>query len=196
MACGLYAGTDRGERKPDFKEETPMKSLALILATALICMFCFVPRVGVKGAAQETPEEQVQPSGAISGTPTPTGAAQETSEEQVQPLTTAQPAVGELRGPIWISVATTAKPLQSIKVVAPGAGNITVTVTGTVVYEHTQETQGDYCLQLSKTQAMLGDAYPTRDRIQRFAPTSQPTSPRRCPSSGRASNTRLSEPGP
>jgi len=66
-------------------------------------------------------------------------------------LAAAQAAVSEVRGPIWISVPSSAGALQSIQVKAPANGNLMVTVTGTLVYEHTQGTQGDYCLQLSQT---------------------------------------------
>jgi hypothetical protein len=72
----------------------------------------------------------------------------------------AQAAVGEVRGPIWILVPTSAKPLQSIRVKAPATGNITVTVTGTVNYQHTLGTQGYYCLQLSQTSGYIGGCTP------------------------------------
>jgi hypothetical protein len=103
---------------PKFKEETPMKSPAVVLATTLILMCSFTT------------------------------------------LAKAQAAVGEVRGPIWISVPASAEPMQSIQVKAPAAGNITVTVTGTVVYEHTLGTEGSYCLQLSQTSGNVGGCVP------------------------------------
>ncbi len=72
----------------------------------------------------------------------------------------AQAAVREVRGPIWIPISAFAGPLQSIQVKAPATGNITVTVTGTVVYEHTFGSQGFYCLQLSKTSGYTGGCVP------------------------------------
>ncbi len=69
-------------------------------------------------------------------------------------------AVGEVRGPIWISLSTSAAPLQQIEVKAPATGNMTVTVTGTLVYEHTQGTAGSYCLQLSQTSGNTGGCVP------------------------------------
>jgi hypothetical protein len=69
-------------------------------------------------------------------------------------------AVREVRGPIWIRVQTSAGPMQSIHVKAPATGNITVTVTGTVVYEHTLGTEGYYCLQLSQTSGYIGGCIP------------------------------------
>jgi hypothetical protein len=75
-------------------------------------------------------------------------------------LAGAQAASREVRGPIWISVPTSPSKLQSIQVKAPETGNLTITVTGTVVYEHTQGTQGDYCLQLSQTAGNVGGCVP------------------------------------
>ncbi len=69
-------------------------------------------------------------------------------------------AVLEVRGPIWRSVPTAATSLQTIQVKAPANGNMTVTVTGTVVYEHTAGTQGNYCLQLSQTAGYVGGCIP------------------------------------
>ena len=66
-------------------------------------------------------------------------------------LALGQAAVREVRGPIWISMPGSAGALQSITVKAPANGNITLTVTGTVVYEHNLGTEGIYCLQLSQT---------------------------------------------
>jgi hypothetical protein len=50
--------------------------------------------------------------------------------------------------------------LQSIEVKAPESGNLTITVTGTVVYEHTEGTAGNYCLQLSETSGNVGGCVP------------------------------------
>jgi|SRR5208283_3803916 len=72
----------------------------------------------------------------------------------------AQDAVREVRGPIWINVPTSATVLQSIKVKAPASGNITITVTGTMVYEHTLGNEGEYCLQLSTTPRNTGGCGP------------------------------------
>ena len=69
-------------------------------------------------------------------------------------------AVREVRGPIWTFVPTSAAPLQSIAVKAPANGNIIVTVTGTMVYEHLLGTQGNYCLQLSTTASFVGGCVP------------------------------------
>jgi len=72
----------------------------------------------------------------------------------------AQAASREVRGPIWISVPTSATDLQKIQVKAPATGNLTITVTGTVVYEHTEGTAGNYCLQLSETAGNVGGCVP------------------------------------
>jgi hypothetical protein len=69
-------------------------------------------------------------------------------------------AVREVRGPIWITVPIAAAALQSIQVKAPETGNLTITMTGTVVYEHTEGTEGDYCLQLSEKAAYTGGCVP------------------------------------
>ena len=69
-------------------------------------------------------------------------------------------AVREVRGPIWTFVPTSAAPLQSIEVKAPANGNIIVTVTGTMVYEHLLGTPGNYCLQLSTTPGWVGGCVP------------------------------------
>jgi hypothetical protein len=69
-------------------------------------------------------------------------------------------AVSQVRGPIWISVPTSAAPLQSIKVKAPAAGNVIVTVTGSINYEHTLGTEGVYCLALSETSGNIGGCIP------------------------------------
>jgi hypothetical protein len=69
-------------------------------------------------------------------------------------------AVREVRGPIWTLVPTSAAPLQSIEVKAPANGNIIVTVTGTMVYEHLLGTEGNYCLQLSTTSGFVGGCVP------------------------------------
>ena len=76
------------------------------------------------------------------------------------PQAQAQAAVAQVKGPIWISVPGSPAPLQSIQVKAPAAGNITVTVTGTVNYQHTLGTQGYYCLQLSETSGYIGGCIP------------------------------------
>jgi hypothetical protein len=75
-------------------------------------------------------------------------------------LAAAQAAVREVRGPIWVSVPSSAAGLQSITVKAPANGNLTITVTGTVVYEHTLDTEGAYCLQLSPTRSNVGGCVP------------------------------------
>jgi hypothetical protein len=74
----------------------------------------------------------------------------------------AQAATREVRGPIWISVPASAHALQAIQVKAPAAGNltITITVTGTLVYEHTLGTEGSYCLQLSQISGNVGGCVP------------------------------------
>lgn len=72
----------------------------------------------------------------------------------------AQAATREVRGPIWISVPASAHALQAIQVKAPAAGNLTITVTGTLVYEHTLGTEGSYCLQLSQISGNVGGCVP------------------------------------
>jgi len=69
-------------------------------------------------------------------------------------------AVRQVRGPIWISVPTSAAALQSIEVKAPATGSIVVTVTGTVDYSHTLGTQGFYCVDLSATSGDIGGCIP------------------------------------
>jgi hypothetical protein len=69
-------------------------------------------------------------------------------------------AVREVRGPTWISVTSSATVLQSIQVKAPANGNITVTVTGTFVYEHTIGNQGSYCLELWNKPDAVGGCTP------------------------------------
>ena len=69
-------------------------------------------------------------------------------------------AVREVRGPIWTFVPTSAAPLQSIQAKAPANGNMTVTVTGTMNYEHLLGTQGNYCLQLSTISGYVGGCVP------------------------------------
>jgi hypothetical protein len=101
-----------------FKEKTPMKFRAIVLATTLILTGSFATLAGAQAASRE------------------------------------------VRGPIWISVPTSAKPLQSIQVKAPETGNLTITVTGTVVYEHTLGTEGNYCLQLSTASGNVGGCVP------------------------------------
>lgn len=69
-------------------------------------------------------------------------------------------AVREVRGPTWISVPTSTAVLQSIQVKAPENGYITVTVTGTLVYEHTIGNQGAYCLELWNKPNTVGGCTP------------------------------------
>ena len=71
-----------------------------------------------------------------------------------------QAAVRQVRGPIWISVPASAGSLQTIQVKAPANGNLIVTVTGTMVYEHTLGTQGFYCVSLSQTASDVGGCVP------------------------------------
>lgn len=66
----------------------------------------------------------------------------------------------EIMGPIWIPVTTSASALQSIQIKAPANGNLIITVTGTVNYEHAQGTAGNYCLQLSATAGNVGGCVP------------------------------------
>lgn len=75
-------------------------------------------------------------------------------------LAAAQAAVKEVRGPIYIAMPASAGAMQSIQVKAPAKGNLTITVTGTVIYEHTQGAEGIYCLQLSKTSRDVGGCVP------------------------------------
>jgi len=71
-----------------------------------------------------------------------------------------QAAVREVRGPIWISMPATAGALQSITVKPSASGNLTLTVTGSVVWEHNSGTQGSYCLQVSTTSGNVGGCVP------------------------------------
>ena len=71
-----------------------------------------------------------------------------------------QAAVREVRGPIWIAMPGSAGAMQSITVKPAQTGNLTVTVTGTVVYEHSFGTAGNYCLQLSPTSGNVGGCVP------------------------------------
>lgn len=75
-------------------------------------------------------------------------------------LAMAQAGVLQARGPIWIAVPTSAAALQSITVKAPANGNMIVTVTGTVTYDHSMGVQGDYCLELSQTSGDTGGCIP------------------------------------
>lgn len=87
-------------------------------------------------------------------------------------------AVGEVRGPIWISLSTSAAALQKIEVKAPAAGNMMVTVTGTLVYEHTLGTAGSYCLQLSERSGNTGGCVPdegTDSSIRNYIAADFPT---------------------
>ena len=72
----------------------------------------------------------------------------------------AQAAVAETRSPIWVSVPTSGAPLQLLQVKAPASGNMIVTMTGTVVYEHLSGTPGNFCLQLSQTSSYVGGCAP------------------------------------
>lgn len=69
-------------------------------------------------------------------------------------------AVDQVNGPIWITVPTSAAALQSLHVKAPANGNMIVTVTGTMIYEHTLGTQAFYCLQLSETAGKVTGCVP------------------------------------
>jgi hypothetical protein len=71
-----------------------------------------------------------------------------------------QAASRDVRGPIWIDVPASAGAMQSIQVKAPANGNVTIIVTGSVVYEHTLGTAGNYCLQLSQTSGNVGGCVP------------------------------------
>jgi|SRR5271170_7988840 len=75
-------------------------------------------------------------------------------------LATAQAAATQARGPIWVSVPTSAVALESLSVKAPAAGNLVITVTGTLIYEHTLGSQGWYCLALAQTSANVGACVP------------------------------------
>jgi hypothetical protein len=70
------------------------------------------------------------------------------------------PASNEVRGPVWFNVTATTsdspETMQSIEVKAPADGNLTITVTGTLMYSHTKGTTGKYCLQLSDTSDYVG----------------------------------------
>jgi hypothetical protein len=93
-------------------------------------------------------------------------------------LALAQAAVREIRGPIWISVPTSVHALQSIQVKAPETGNLTITVTGTVVYEHSFGTEGSYCLQLSQKSGFVGGCVPdegTDSAIRSYVAADFPT---------------------
>jgi hypothetical protein len=71
-----------------------------------------------------------------------------------------QAAVREVRGPIWISMPSSAGALQSITVKPGASGNVILTVTGSVVWEHNSGTQGNYCLQVSTTSGNVGGCVP------------------------------------
>ena len=68
--------------------------------------------------------------------------------------------VRQVTGPIWIAVPTTAGVMQSIQAKVPANGNLLVTVTGTMTYDHVLGAQGYYCLQLSQTSAFVGGCVP------------------------------------
>jgi hypothetical protein len=72
----------------------------------------------------------------------------------------AQSASRQVLGPIWIPVTNSPQALQSLQVHAPAAGNLIITVTGTVNYEHTAGTAGNWCLQLSYVAANVGGCVP------------------------------------
>lgn len=71
-----------------------------------------------------------------------------------------QAAVREVRGPIWIGMPASAGALQSITVKPAANGNLILTVTGSVVFEHNFGTQGNYCLQVSTTSGNVGGCVP------------------------------------
>src|SRR5271165_5692858 len=87
-------------------------------------------------------------------------------------------AASQARGPIWVSVPAAPKALETLAVRAPATGNLIVTVTGTLVYEHEQGMQGWYCLALSQTSGNVGGCVPdggsdsaTRGSIAAAEPT-------------------------
>jgi hypothetical protein len=69
-------------------------------------------------------------------------------------------AVSQTRGPIYITVPASASVLESIEVKPPAAGFITVTVTGSFVFETSPGVAGNYCLQLSQTANYIGGCIP------------------------------------
>ncbi len=75
-------------------------------------------------------------------------------------LATAQDAVRQVRGPIWISVPGSPAAMQSATIKAPATGYVVVTVTGTFNYSHTYGTAGFYCLQLSPISGYAGGCVP------------------------------------
>lgn len=76
-------------------------------------------------------------------------------------LATAQAAASnQARGPIWVSVPTSAASLESLSAKAPANGNLIITVTGTLIYEHNYGAQGWYCLTLSQTAGNVGACVP------------------------------------
>jgi hypothetical protein len=75
-------------------------------------------------------------------------------------LASAQDGVLQARGPIWIAMPSSSGRLQSITVKAPANGNMIVTMTGTVNYNHTLGTEGFWCLTLSKTSGDTGGCVP------------------------------------
>ena len=68
----------------------------------------------------------------------------------------AQAASRQVRGPIWVEFTTSPKALESIQVKAPASGNLVITATGTVNYEHAEGTAGNWCLQLSTASGNVG----------------------------------------
>lgn len=89
-------------------------------------------------------------------------------------------AVKEVRGPIWISAPDTATTkLQSITVLAPANGYVTITATGTIVYEHTAGVAGGwYCLDLHNTANYTGGCIPmagSDTAVRAYIPADFPT---------------------
>lgn len=89
-------------------------------------------------------------------------------------------AVKEVRGPIWVSVPTTGvgTRLQSITVRPASSGYVTVTATGTMTYDHTLNTEGNYCLDLHTVSAYVGGCTPmsgSDSAIRSYIPSGFPT---------------------
>jgi len=72
----------------------------------------------------------------------------------------AQAASRSVMGPIWVEMTTSPTALEWSSFKAPANGNLIITVTGTVNYEHTQGTAGNWCLQLSNVAANVGGCVP------------------------------------
>jgi hypothetical protein len=93
-------------------------------------------------------------------------------------LAAAQTAASQAVGPIWIAMPASSAVMQSLEVKAAAKGNIIVTVTGTVNYEHTQGNQGAYCLQLSQTSGYTGGCVPdggSDSAVRSFIASDMPT---------------------